>query len=91
MIHHGNLFDVLPTLDAESIDACVTDPPYGIGFLSQGRWMDEWHAAPTQPAGEPIEDWFDECRRLHNRACNGRYGHSIQMGIDKEKAKREAS
>lgn len=35
MIHHGDLFDVLPTLDAESIDACVTDPPYGIGFMGK--------------------------------------------------------
>lgn len=37
MIHHGDLFDVLPTLDAESIDACVTDPPYGIGFMGK-KW-----------------------------------------------------
>jgi DNA modification methylase len=35
VIHHGDLFDVLPTLDAESIDACVTDPPYGIGFMGR--------------------------------------------------------
>lgn len=35
MIHHGDLFDVLPTLEAESIDACVTDPPYGIGFMGR--------------------------------------------------------
>lgn len=35
MIHLGDLFDVLPTLDAESSDACVTDPPYGIGFMGK--------------------------------------------------------
>ncbi len=35
MIHHGDLFDVLPTLEADSIDACVTDPPYGIGFMGK--------------------------------------------------------
>jgi DNA modification methylase len=35
VIHQGDLFDVLPTLDAESIDACVTDPPYGIGFMGR--------------------------------------------------------
>ena len=35
MIHHGDLFDVLPTFDAESVDACVTDPPYGIGFMGR--------------------------------------------------------
>jgi DNA modification methylase len=35
MIHLGDLFDVLPTLAAESIDAVVTDPPYGIGFMGR--------------------------------------------------------
>jgi DNA modification methylase len=35
MIHRGDLFDVLPTLAAESIDACVTDGPYGIGFMGR--------------------------------------------------------
>lgn len=34
-IHRGDLFDVLPTLAADSIDACVTDPPYGIGFMGR--------------------------------------------------------
>jgi hypothetical protein len=32
VIHHGDLFDVLPTITAESIDSAVTDPPYGIGL-----------------------------------------------------------
>lgn len=35
MIHHGDLFDVLPTLEADSIDACVTDPPYELGFMGK--------------------------------------------------------
>jgi site-specific DNA-methyltransferase (adenine-specific) len=36
-LHHGDLFDVLPTLEANSIDACVTDPPYGLGFMGK-QW-----------------------------------------------------
>lgn len=32
-LHGGDCLDVLPTLDAASIDAIVTDPPYGIGFM----------------------------------------------------------
>lgn len=35
MIHHGDLFDVLPTIASDSIDACCTDPPYGIGFMGR--------------------------------------------------------
>jgi DNA modification methylase len=34
-ILHGDCLDVLRTLDAESIDALVTDPPYGIGFMGR--------------------------------------------------------
>lgn len=46
MILHGDLFDVLPTLDADSFDACVTDPPYGIGLM--GREWDTFTPARTQ-------------------------------------------
>jgi DNA modification methylase len=35
MIYHGDLFDVLPTLAAESVDACVTDPPYELAFMGK--------------------------------------------------------
>lgn len=35
MIYHGDLFDILPTLTEASIDACVTDPPYGLGFMAK--------------------------------------------------------
>lgn len=35
MIHHGDLFDVLPTIAAQSVDSCCTDPPYGIGFMGR--------------------------------------------------------
>lgn len=37
MIHCGDLFDVLPTLPADSIEAVVTDPPYEMNFMSK-RW-----------------------------------------------------
>ena len=33
----GDCLDVLPTLEPDSIDACTTDPPYGIGFLGRER------------------------------------------------------
>lgn len=36
----GNCIDVLRTIDAESIDACVTDPPYELGFMGK-----KWDAA----------------------------------------------
>ena len=31
----GDCLEVLPTLDADSIDAVVTDPPYGLSFMGK--------------------------------------------------------
>jgi len=35
VIYLGDLFVVLRTVAADSIDACVTDPPYGLGFMGK--------------------------------------------------------
>ena len=32
---HGDCLEVMPTLDAESVDAIVTDPPYGLEFMGK--------------------------------------------------------
>jgi DNA modification methylase len=31
----GDCLALLPPLDAESVDACVTDPPYELGFMGR--------------------------------------------------------
>jgi len=36
-LYHGDSLSVLPTLDPSSIDAVVTDPPYGLSFMGK-RW-----------------------------------------------------
>jgi len=35
-IIHGDCLEVMRTLDAASVDAVVTDPPYGLGFMGKG-------------------------------------------------------
>lgn len=40
---HGDCLEVMPTLEAESVDAVVTDPPYGLGFM--GKHWD--HGVPN--------------------------------------------
>ncbi|ASK92665.1 site-specific DNA-methyltransferase [Xanthomonas campestris pv. trichodesmae] len=35
MIHVGDCISILPTLAEASVDAIVTDPPYGIGFMGK--------------------------------------------------------
>jgi len=40
----GDCLDILPTLDAESVDAVVTDPPYGLKFMGK-----DWdHSVPGE-------------------------------------------
>ena len=34
VLYHGDCLDILPRLDAGSVDAVVTDPPYGISYAS---------------------------------------------------------
>jgi len=47
MIHHGDCLHVMPTFEANSIDAIVTDPPAGIAFMGK-EWdkdkggRDQW-------------------------------------------------
>src|SRR5207244_2195775 len=58
--------EVLRTLPANSIDAIVTDPPYGIGFRDE-HW-DRPVSADRVSAGELFEQWTrswaGECLRV---------------------------
>jgi site-specific DNA-methyltransferase (adenine-specific) len=82
VIHHGDLFVVLPTLEADSIDACVTDPPYGLGFMAK-----EWDV----PGGIGA---FPMRRRVETDAVNtgaSRQGGRQRSGNDSAKRqKRDA-
>lgn len=44
-LHHGDCLAVMATLVADSIDAIVTDPPYGLSFMGKG-WD---HGVPGEP------------------------------------------
>lgn len=41
----GDMLAILPTLDADSVDAVVTDPPYGLKFMGK-KWD---HGVPGVP------------------------------------------
>lgn len=62
-LHLGDCLDVLRTLPDNSVDAVVTDPPYGINTKSDGSgkinpWADLCNAAYWYSA------WIGECRRI---------------------------
>ena len=49
-LYHGDCLEVMPTLEPESVDAVVTDPPYGLSFMGKG-WD---HGAPGVPFWEEM-------------------------------------
>ncbi len=56
MIHIGDCLEVMKTLDAESIDAIVTDPPYGLSFMGK-----DWDH------GIPGESFWSEALPMNDR------------------------
>lgn len=76
-LHHGDMRTILPTLPAASIDACVTDPPYGLGFMARA-WdapdnvafrPDTWRAVlrVLKPGAHLVA--FGGTRTWHRMAC----------------------
>jgi len=53
MIYTGDCLDVLKTLPADSVDAIVTDPPYGLAFMGK-KWDYD----------VPSEEIWRECLRV---------------------------
>jgi predicted methyltransferase len=52
-LYHGDCLDVMASLPDASVDAIVTDPPYGLGFMGK-----EWDALP------PGIEWAEQCLRV---------------------------
>ena len=76
-LYHGDCIDVMRSLPDASIDAIVTDPPYGLGFM--GR---EWDDLP------PGLPWAAECLRVlkpggHLLAFGGsRTWHRLAVAVE---------
>jgi site-specific DNA-methyltransferase (adenine-specific) len=72
-LHTGDCRDVMATMDAESVDAIVCDPPYGLSFMGKG-WdhgvpgVDFWAEAlrVLKPGGHLIS--FGGTRTYHRLA-----------------------
>jgi len=74
-ILQGNNIDVLKTLEDNSIDACITDPPYGMG-------MEHWDGSvPT------VENWREVIRVLKPGAfclsfCSPELYHRMASAVE---------
>lgn len=77
VIHHGDCLEVMAGMPENSVDAIVTDPPYGLGFM--GR---KWDALP------PGQEWAGACLRVlkpggHLLAFGGtRTWHRLAVAIE---------
>jgi hypothetical protein len=75
MILHGDCIRLIPTLEAESVDAIVTDPPYGLSFMGK-KWdydvpsVDVWRKClrVLKPGGHLL--CFAGTRTQHRMAVN---------------------
>lgn len=63
-IHNGDCIEVMNAMPPESVDAIVTDPPYGLGFM--GR---KWDSLP------PSLEWAEACLRVLKPG-----GHIVAFG-----------
>jgi len=73
---HGNSLEVLKTLEGNSVDSIVTDPPYELGFMGK-KWdstgiaynVDLWEEClrVLKPGGHLLA--FGGTRTYHRMAC----------------------
>lgn len=74
---HGDCIEAMNAMPADSIDAIVTDPPYGLGFMGK-----KWDDLP------PGEEWARACLRVlkpggHLLAFGGtRTWHRLAVAIE---------
>jgi DNA modification methylase len=51
-LHTGDCLAIMPTMDADSVDTIITDPPYGLGFMGK-----DWdHGVPGVPFWAAAQD-----------------------------------
>lgn len=71
---HGDCLEVLKTIERNSIDACICDPPYGLNFMGKAwdhgvpgtaYWASVYHA--LKPGGYLLA--FGGTRTYHRLAC----------------------
>ena len=60
---HGDCFVLNKQIPSESIDLIVTDPPYGMNFVSNGR-KEKYRPIENDDNLDWLTDWFDDQYRI---------------------------
>jgi DNA modification methylase len=83
---HGNCVDALQAMPGASVDAIVTDPPYGLDFMGKD-WDRPWAVGASAPgyrdATRLARPTFGDSRNANCRICGGRQRGARRCGCDK--------
>jgi site-specific DNA-methyltransferase (adenine-specific) len=64
-LHEGDCLDVMRSMPDGSVDAVITDPPYGIGYVSGWMWADGSQSLGSIAGdSEVMTTWISEAYRL---------------------------
>ena len=77
----GECLDVLATLDPDSVDACVTDPPYGISFM--GR---EWDTFKPHTVEAMRQRTVKDRRHVDNPNLHGRRAWTAGASVEYDRS-----
>jgi DNA modification methylase len=70
-LYHGDCIEVMRSLPSASVDAVVTDPPYGLEFMGR-EWDAPWKSSGTVEAS--IAEGADESHPYRDGSARIRYG-----------------
>lgn len=76
-LHHGDCLRVMATLPPDSVDAVVTDPPYGLGFM--GKEWDSPAAMKGQMATGKEQRGIYAYGGTHDRGYHDHDSHKFQQ------------
>jgi len=62
MLHHTDCLELLSTMDNNSVDLILTDPPYFIGFDGGKGWDSQWSSEDDYLSW--CDQWTQECARV---------------------------
>ena len=79
-IHQGDCIEGMKQLDANSVDAIITDPPYGLEFMGKewDSFKDKGQGDGWQVAGKPSLDKFEGKNDWHSKPRPAFRGHTIE-------------
>lgn len=83
--HHGDCLEVMASLPTASIDAVVTDPPYGQTSLPWDCWQGEWIAAVDRVLKPSGSMWVFGTMRMFTDHWSDFSGWSFAQDIIWEK------